>query len=1069
MKKKEHKSKSLFWRLSLVLSALILSTNMMAQSITQTGVIVDQNNEPMIGVTVQVKGATTGGITDLDGNFSIKCNKGATLVFSFMGYKTVEHKASGQRMRIEMVEDAQALDEVVIVGFGSMNKKHITGSMTSVDSKILEEKNSVNVFDALQGAAPGMQIVSNSGAPGSSSFVSIRGASTFSDEGVSPLYVVDGVVVDNIDDISANDIKQIDVMKDAASSAIYGARSANGVILITTKSGESGKPRVDVRYQHSFYTVARKLPQVNAFESRLSMAASDLDNPSKTLEKFSARTDSVGMKYSTNYYYQDLLFRTGGRDDASVQISGGSKGFKYRASLNYIGEKGVILESGNDKYTANINVDYEPWKNIKFTTRVRLSYNKVNNIKESVLQDAMRRDPDMIIWYPDGELIPYYSSGGRRNPIAELKQKLDERSTYRGNFYQGVTWTFTPWLRLDADISADYTSYRNLTFSSKYLEGSDNGKNTGADRSQQTWKYAGEAYLNFNKTIAKDHSLNAMVGSSFEVSNQLEYNIAGSFFLSEDIHYMNLATVKDVKNIYTSGWDEAMVGVFGRVVYSWKSRYTITGNLRFDGSSRFGKNNRWGSFPSVSAAWRISDESFMEWSKDWLSTLKMRASYGKSGNARVGSYWRQTYSPVTSTKNLYYQNEIGQSSLQPAKRLRNENLTWESKFSTNVGFDLGFFSNRINLTFDYYNDVTKDLIMEVQLPSNAGYSSQYQNLGQTTNRGVELSLNANLVQTKDFYLDFNFNIAFNKNKVDALYGANGDEMILSGGGTETGSDNYRVFVGQEVGLMYGYVSDGMYSFDDFTFNPTTKKWDIVTTKDENGVPIVTDCSGVLSRAGGYFGPGHMKLKDLNGDGVIDADNDRKVIGHALPKHTGGFSFNAGWKGFDVTAMFNWSYGNDILNINKVDYTSYTGSKRYQNLSNDMRLANRFTTIDPVTGLNIYYGEYANPERLQEINSNASIWHPLMNNTITTDWLVEDGSFLRLGVLTLGYTLPKYWTQKFGVKSLRVYATGNNLFCLTGYSGQDPEVNTSSSNMTPGYDRSAYPKSRSYIFGLNVTF
>ena len=299
MKKKEHKSKSLLWRLSLVLLALVLSINLMAQTITQTGVVVDQNNEPMIGVTVQTKGTATGGITDLDGNFTIKCNKGATLVFSFMGYKTVEHKASGQRMKIEMAEDAQTLDEVVIVGFGSMNKKHITGSMTSVDSKILEEKNSVNVFDALQGAAPGMQIVSNSGAPGSSSFVSIRGASTFSDEGVSPLYVVDGVVVDNIDDISANDIKQIDVMKDAASSAIYGARSANGVILITTKSGESGKPRVDARYQHSFYTVARKLPQVNAFESRLSMAASDLNNPSKTLEKFSERTHSVGMQYST--------------------------------------------------------------------------------------------------------------------------------------------------------------------------------------------------------------------------------------------------------------------------------------------------------------------------------------------------------------------------------------------------------------------------------------------------------------------------------------------------------------------------------------------------------------------------------------------------------------------------------------------------------------------------------------------------------------------------------------------------------------------------------------------------
>ena len=502
---------------------------------------------------------------------------------------------------------------------------------------------------------------------------------------------------------------------------------------------------------------------------------------------------------------------------------------------------------------------------------------------------------------------------------------------------------------------------------------------------------------------------------------------------------------------------------FGRLNYVLKDKYYLTFTLRADGTNVFAPGNKWGIFPAGSAAWRISDEKFMEPTKKWLSNLKLRASYGKSGNARVDSYWRQTYSPVTNIKNLYYQNGIGQSGLQPATRLRNENLTWESKYSTNVGLDMGFWNNRVNLTFDFYNDVTKDLIMEVQLPSNSGYRTQYQNLGQTTNRGVELTLNANLVNKKDFFLDFNFNISFNKNTVDELYGSGGDtEMIINGGAVEVGSDNYRIFVGEEVGLMYGYVCDGMYSFDDFTFDDASKKWVL-----KEGVPNVTE--EVLTNSGDNFGPGHIKLKDLNGDGKIDPDNDRQIIGRALPKHTGGFGLTAGWKGFDLTALFNWSYGNDVFNASKIDYTSYQGSKRYQNMSTEMSLANRFTTIDPETGQNIYSGKFADPERLQALNANATMWHPLMNNSVMTDWAVEDGSFLRLGTLTLGYTFPKQWTKKFGAKNLRLYVTGNNLFCLTGYSGQDPEVNTSSNNMVLGYDLSAYPKSRSYIVGLNVTF
>ncbi|KAA4712491.1 TonB-dependent receptor [Bacteroides intestinalis] len=1056
MKKKEHKSKSLLWRLSLVLLALVLSINLMAQTITQTGVVVDQNNEPMIGVTVQTKGTVTGGITDLDGNFTIKCNKGATLVFSFMGYKTVEHKANGQRMKIEMAEDAQALDEVVIVGFGSMNKKHITGSMTSVDSKILEEKNSVNVFDALQGAAPGMQIVSNSGAPGSSSFVSIRGASTFSDEGVSPLYVVDGVVVDNIDDISANDIKQIDVMKDAASSAIYGARSANGVILITTKSGESGKPRIDARYQHSFYTVARKLPQVNAFESRLSMAASDLNNPSKTLEKFSARTDSVGMQYSTNYYYQDLLFRTGGRDDASVQISGGSKGFKYRASLNYIGEKGVILESGNDKYTANVNVDYEPWKNIKFTTRVRLSYNKTNNIKETVLQDAMRRDPDMIIWYPDGELIPYYSSGGRRNPIAELKQKLDERSTYRGNFYQGITWTFTPWLRLDADISADYTSNRNLTFSSKYLEGSDNGKNTGADKSQQTWKYAGEAYLNFNKTIAKDHSLSAMVGSSFEVSNQLAYNIAGSFFLSEDIHYMNLATVKDVKNINTTGWDEAMVGVFGRVVYSWKSRYTETGNLRFDGSSRFGKNNRWGSFPSVSAAWRVSDEPFMRWANNILTDAKIRASYGITGNDKIGRYESQT---VYTAGSQYY-NSVG--GIVPASKYGNPDLKWEQTKQTNIGVDLSFLNGRIMFVADYYIKKTSDLLSDYNLPSTTGYDKMRVNLASIENKGVELSLTATPVRTRDFSWSTTVNWWKNDNKILDLAR---EDYINSA---------WLIAAGKPAGLFYGYKNLGVYEYDAsnaWTQDYKTRLTPVFKRDNEGNVVIGLNGQPTLEK---YLNPdgteytGKIAQMKVNGvvagggdviwynkpnengelDGVINS-NDQTELGKANPDWFGSWGNTLTYKDFSLSFNFYVSWGGQVWNDLKRYYCSWGGNTHKQ-------------TPEYIMQGWKYPGEitswYALNSKQRKTNNHSMS---------LSDQFLEDATFIRLQSVRLSYSVDPKFLGKTPLRSVQAYIYGNNLLTWTNYTGYDPEL--SGGVLTPGKDSSKYPRKREFGFGFNIGF
>ncbi|MDE5701415.1 MAG: SusC/RagA family TonB-linked outer membrane protein, partial [Bacteroides sp.] len=624
----------------------------------------------------------------------------------------------------------------------------------------------------------------------------IRGASTFSDDGVAPLFVVDGVIVDNIDDLSPSDIKQIDVMKDAASSAIYGARAANGVILVTTKAGEAGKPRVDARYQHSFYTPARKLPQVNAFESRLSLSGSQFSDASKTLEKFSARTDSVGVQYSTNYYYQDLLLRTGNRDEGNVQISGGANGFKYRASLNYVGQTGIYINSKSDRYTARFNVDYEPWKQIKFMTRVSLSYNKTNDVKTGVIKDALRRDPDMIVWYPDGELIPYYSSGGRRNPVAEMTQKLDEKSTYRGTFFQGLEWSFTPWLKLNGEIAAEYTSARRLQFSSKYLEGSDNGKNTGEDQNAQTWKYTGQAYLNFTKTIAKDHSLNAMIGTSFETTNNLTYRIGGSYFISEDIHYMNLATILDQSKTYTKGWEDTMASFFGRLVYSWKSRYTLTALMRADGSSKFGVNNRWGYFPSVSVAWRFSDEPFMRWANNVLSDAKLRGSFGITGNDRIDRY--EAYTTYTSGSQNY--NGIG--GVVPNSKYGNPNLKWEQTKQTNIGLDLTFLNGRIMFVADYYVKNTSDLLSELNLPYTTGYDKIRVNLAKIQNKGVELSLTAVPVKTREFSWNTTVNWWKNKNTITDL----AREDYITGGA-------WLVAKGRPAGLWYGYKNQGIYEYD----------------------------------------------------------------------------------------------------------------------------------------------------------------------------------------------------------------------------------------------------------------
>ncbi len=1075
MRKKSNEWKSMMCRSwILLLMLLIIPLGISAQNITVSGHVVDPEGDPVISATVKLVGSTTvGTVTDIDGHFTLNAPSGGKLSVSYIGMitKTVEAVA-GTMMSIVLEEDAQSLDEVVVIGYGSVRRRDLTGAVASVGENVLKNIPVTSAATAITGRMAGVSVVTTEGSPDATVNIRVRGGGSISQDN-SPLFIVDGFQVSGIDDIPVNDIESMDILKDASSTAIYGAKGANGVILITTKSGKEG--RVVVRFNGSvgFNNIYNQTPVLSPYEYVYLQRELDPDESAGFFEKYGRWEDIDIYKSKKGNDWQDLLFgSTGVKQSYNLSISGGDQSLVYSINYTRDDESYILKTSNNRRDNINVKINKIFNKNLRFEFNPKMSYRVIDG--PSVSSGGKLRD---AVKFPSiGTLqsltLEDISDGYDLDNISNLNDPYYnvansyKKQTKFDNTYNGVlTWDIIKGLslRLEGSYGFVYDKTDEI-FLKNTGEANEKAGQPVAYRTYWTGNHwTTRSILSYANKIGK-HQFDVTAG--YEMTNVEEEKMKiNSDYFPHDYTAENILAMWNngtAEPTYTTIEEpERTQSFFGRANYNYNNRYYFSGTARVDGTNVFAPGNKWGVFPAGSVAWRLSEEEFMESTRNWLSNVKFRLSYGLAGNARVGSYWRQTYSPETATKNLYYQNEVGQSALKPGKELRNENLSWETKYSTNLGFDFGFLNDRIGLVVDLYKDVNKDLIMKVDLPSHSGYETQYQNLGQTTNKGLEITLNGTLVSNKDFFLEANFNIAFNKNRVDALYGTHTDQMIISGGGAEIGSDNYRVIVGEEVGLMWGYVSDGMYSFDDFTFDDVTKKWVL----NEGAV----DCSGVLSRAGNYFGPGHMKLKDLNDDGKIDADKDRRVVGRAQPKHTGGFSIMTGWKGFDLVAMFNWSYGNDILNASKIAYTSYAGSKRYQNMSTEMVLANRFTFIDPVNGQNLYTGDYADPGLLQQLNEGKKYWHPMQNATVMTDWAVEDGSFLRLGNLTLGYTLPRNITKRFSIQNLRVYGTMNNVFCLTSYSGQDPEVNTSSNSLSPGMDLSAYPKSKTYLFGVNVTF
>jgi len=1044
---------------------------------TVTGVVKDATGETLPGASVMVKGTSKGIITDLNGKFSLKVANPNTdvLKISYIGMSDEEMALKGKTSDfvITLMPGSNQLEEVVAIGYGSMKKKDLTGAVSSLNSEVIKDLPISSAMEAMTGRMAGVYVQTTEGSPDATINIRVRGGSSITQDN-SPLYIVDGFKVPTIANIAPRDIQSIDVLKDASSTAIYGSEGSNGVIIITTKTGQKGRILVNLNTFYG-YKLPYNLPKsLSPYEYVYYQKELDPGAGASFFGMYGKWEDVDIYKSKSGDDWTNKLFNNvTTQQNYNLSVSGGGDNIKFNLSLTHDDQGFIMKNSGFKRDNIVFKINGNISKNLTFDFTNRLSNTVITG--PSVSGGSMLKD---CVMYPSVKSLTVFSDelingqddtslesiGSLNNPFANIVDDYKKQNQFENTYNAGLSWDIVKDLSFRTQFS--YTFKRNYTdeiWTKNTGLSSSNGGRPVAQRIDVTgnrWNIQNS--LSYKHSFDSNNRLDMVLGQE---ANHLQ----NSQFLLQSKYYPIEMNAEDILAMWNYGTSDPTYttiyepdrtfSYFGRVNYQLKDRYMLTLTAREDGKNVFAPGLRWGFFPGAAVAWRISEEEFLK-DKTFISNLKMRLSYGEVGNARVGSYWRQDWSFETTGSKLFYPNEKSGSAMKTSTILYNDKLKWESKISRNLGFDFGLFKDRINGTVDIYNESTKDLILKMPLPASSGYQSQYQNVGQTSNHGVEVSLNADIINKKDFSLTANFNIAFNKNRIDKYVVSS--QTVSSGSPySVTGTTDFLVQEGQPLGQMIGYVVEGAYSFDDFYWSKKDSKWILY-----NG--IASDQS-LLATSGNYFGPGHIKLKDLDGDGVI-TEADKTVIGNAQPKHTGGFGFNLKWKGFDLGTLFNWSYGNSIYNVNKVIFNTFSGSKRYNNITTEFALGKRFTTIDPVTGNNIMYGTYANPELLQELNQNSTTWNPIINSTIPLSWAVEDGSFLRMSSLTFGYTLPQKISKAFLVSNLRLYGTIYNVFCLTNYSGQDPEVSTKSSNsLTPGVDYSAYPKARNFVIGANITF
>ena len=1053
----------------LLLAFLLFVGSISAQTVKVN--VKDSQGEAVIGASVLEQGTRNGGVTDFDGNFTINLSAGKPIVISYIGMKTKTVNAKGKsEIAVVMEDDATTLQEVVAIGYGSVRKKDLTGSVATVSSEALQAVPVANASEALTGKMAGVNITTTEGSPDAEVKIRVRGGGSITGDN-TPLFIVDGFPVESISDIPASDIEDITVLKDASSTAIYGSRGANGVILVTTKSGKEGKVNVAYNVFYSWKKMAKKLNTLSAsdYVNYQWEYAQLRDNEEKFTNLFGNYQDADLYANAPTNDWQDQVFgRTGHTFNHNLTISGGSDKTQFNFGYAHIYDKAIMIGSGFSRDNLSLKLKHKASKSISLDFNVRYAnstvYGAGANESKNEVSSADSRLKNVMIYpmFNFTDLSDGYDPDLQlTNPITSVYDTDRKQNRQTFNMNGSVTWEIIKDLKLKVELGLDWyyntdqKYYGNSTYNARTNSVDADGTHPMAyfiDSKRQTYRNTNTLSYDFKKLLGKNslHKLNVLLG---------EETINKRSSVNEDrlSHYPTSFTAEQTWSLSTQGTpylvnkyinaDDNLLSFFTRANYNYDDKYLISATFRADGSSKFAKDNRWGYFPSAAIAWRISSEPFMKSTEKWLDDLKLRLSYGTAGNNNIPS---DQMAPVWSSSSSVWFNNFS-SYWTTGEQASNPDLKWETTITRNIGLDFTLFRGAINGSVEYYYNSTKDLLINFPV-SGSGYKYQYRNLGETQNKGVEVSLTWNAINKKNYGLTISGNIGFNKNEVVDL-GSLTEYSASSGWASTTIQGDYVVKPGRPVGEIYGYKVAGRYEVSDFEdYTASGDKWVL-----KSGV--ASDASVIGSS---YRRPGALKLVDTNGDGVVNS-NDIDVIGDTNPTASGGFAINARAYGFDLSANFTYSIGNKVYNANKIEYTT-SYQYYFRNMLDIMEAGERWTNLDPVTGLITN-----DATRLEELNANTTMWSPYTGNVLT-DWAIEDGSFLRLSTLTLGYTLPKDLLKRIGISNLRLYTTCYNVFCLTGYSGFDPEVSTRNKTaLTPGVDYSAYPKSRQFVIGLNLNF
>ena len=1057
---------------------------------TITGRVTKENGEALIGVTVAVKGAATATTTNNEGRYRITIPSGnASLLFSYVGFRLQEVAVDG-RSTIDIVlrEDPASLTDVVVIGYQSVRRRDLLASVSSVSSKDLKDIPINSAAEALNGRLAGVTATTAEGSPDADVRIRVRGGMSITGDN-SPLYIVDGVQVENgLSTISPQDIQSIDVLKDAAATAIYGARGANGVIIITTKTGRPGRlivsynGLVGVKYLPKTLDVLSPYEYV-IYQSERSRGSST--DSTSFVNNFGTTWDTLtNYKNVGSVDWQDEVFgNTGILTTHNVGASGGSNKITYNFGYTYNNDKAVVLNSSYKRHLVNLKGEYKVTKNLRFGASGRYTLQNVYGAGVSSEQgSSYNRLRNAIKYRPflsqgqdvddqDPIADPNVGNGlNLINPIALAGAEYRKKTMEAYNVTVNASYNITKNLVFRTTFGYDRNQLIDRQFSDSITPYSiiQGGKRPIAGLDTTVRKiYTNSNVLTYSIKDWKDmHDLDILVGEeTYDLRTESRSSLFRNYplFTSHEEAFKNTGAAipfagypKYGETRYTS------LSFFGRINYSLLDRYLFSINFRADGASKFAPGKQWGYFPAVSFAWRVKQEKFLE-NVDFISDLKFRVGWGEVGNNRINDYLFLT---TFSNDGRYYYgiNNLAVNGYYPTS-LVNPNLQWESTVNRNLGMDLSLFG-RIDLSVDLYNNSSKDLLLNVPTASTYGYTSQLQNIGKTSNKGIEVQLGAAILRNPDgLNWNINFNISSNKNKVEGL-GVNQPFFFPPASwGVNGQPTDYIIRIGDPVGSIYGLVTDGFYTVDDFNFAPGAGGYGIYTLKA--GVPGYGTALGNVQ-------PGALKFKDLNNDGVVDIANDRMIIGNPYPKFTGGLNQQFTYRKWDASLFVNFSYGNDVYNANKVEFSN--GFTPNSNLLAEMEGRWRVVTT---TGQTAQYISATNqiigiaPDQLRALNANATIWQPARGTGaaafIPHSWAIEDASFLRINNLTIGYTVAPKSLARIKMTKLRFYITGNNLAVLTGYSGYDPEVSVRSSPLTPGLDYSAYPKSRSFIFGVNASF